>query len=69
VMEREAIDRYIPADSDVMLEREPLSRLAADGQLSAFHHDGFWQPMDTQRERDLLMRLWDSGKAPWKVWD
>jgi glucose-1-phosphate cytidylyltransferase len=69
VIEREAIDRYIPADRDVMLEREPLSRLAADGQLSAFHHDGFWQPMDTQRERDLLMRLWDSGKAPWKVWD
>lgn len=68
VMEREAIERYIPSDQDVMLEREPLSKLAADGQLVAFEHPGFWQPMDTPRERDLLAGLWESGRAPWKVW-
>ena len=68
VFEREAIERYIPPDADVMLEREPLSKLAADGQLSAFRHDGFWQPMDTPREHDLLEGLWASGNAPWKVW-
>ena len=68
VIEREAIDRYIPADQDVMLEREPLSKLAADGQLMAYEHRGFWQPMDTPRERDLLETLWQSGSAPWKIW-
>lgn len=68
VFEREAIERYIPADSDVMLEREPLSALAADGQLSAYQHPGFWQPMDTPREQELLETLWRSGDAPWKVW-
>lgn len=69
VFEREAIDRYIPADRDVMLEREPLNRLAADGQLSAYCHEGFWQPMDTPRERDLLDSLWATDKAPWRIWD
>lgn len=49
-------------------EGEPLSRLAAEGQLMAFEHDGFWQPMDTLREKNLLEELWSSGKAPWKVW-
>jgi glucose-1-phosphate cytidylyltransferase len=68
VLEREAIDRYISPDVDVMLEREPLSSLAADGQLTAYEHDGFWQPMDTIRERDLLETMWSSGRAPWKVW-
>jgi len=68
VLEREAIERYIPADRDVMLEREPLGGLARDGQLSAFLHQGFWQPMDTPRERDLLEELWSTGKAPWKRW-
>jgi glucose-1-phosphate cytidylyltransferase len=68
VLAREAIDRYIPDDRDVMLEREPLGRLVADDQLRAWVHDGFWQPMDTPRERDLLVELWDSGTAPWKVW-
>jgi glucose-1-phosphate cytidylyltransferase len=51
VFEREAIERYIPAEGDVMLEREPLAGLARDGQLNAFVHEGFWQPMDTPRER------------------
>jgi len=69
VLEREAIDHFIPADDDVMLEREPMSRLAAAGELMAFRHDGFFQPMDTPRERDLLEDLWSSGKAPWKIWE
>ncbi len=68
VFQREAIDRYIPADEDVMLEREPLDALARDGQLFAYKHDGFWQPMDTPRERDVLEGLWAAGKAPWKLW-
>lgn len=49
-------------------EREPLEKIAAAGQLQAYRHDGFWQPMDTLRERDELEKLWASGKAPWKVW-
>lgn len=68
VFEREAIEKYIPADKDVMLEREPLGALARDGQLSAYSHEGFWQPMDTPRERQLLEDLWMSGRAPWKLW-
>jgi glucose-1-phosphate cytidylyltransferase len=68
VFEAEALDRYFPAEGDFMLEREPLSRLAADGQLTAFVHRGFWQPMDTPRERLLLQDLWETGAAPWKVW-
>jgi glucose-1-phosphate cytidylyltransferase len=50
-------------------EQEPLNGLAQDGELVAFMHDGFWQPMDTLREKNLLNELWDSGKAPWKVWE
>ena len=49
-------------------EREPLESLANQGQLAAFPHRGFWQPMDTLRDRTLLEDLWKSGKAPWKVW-
>lgn len=49
-------------------EAEPLSRLAAQGELMAFQHDGFWQPMDTLREKNMLEELWAGGKAPWKVW-
>ena len=49
-------------------EEEPLSRLAADGQLEAFKHNGFWQPMDTLREKNLLEDLWSTGKAAWKLW-
>lgn len=49
-------------------EHEPMAKLAADDQLRAFEHTGFWQPMDTLREKSLLEELWDSGKAPWKVW-
>ncbi len=49
-------------------ESDPLMRLAADGQLMAFEHHGFWQPMDTLRDKNLLEDLWVSGKAPWKIW-
>jgi glucose-1-phosphate cytidylyltransferase len=53
------------ADDDTVWEHEPLQRLAAEGQLSAFHHPGFWQPMDTVRDRDLLEQLWQAGNPPW----
>jgi glucose-1-phosphate cytidylyltransferase len=59
---------YIDSDDSVW-ERGPIERLAADGQLSAFRHTGFWQPMDTLRDRNLLEELWASAKAPWKVWE
>lgn len=49
-------------------ESEPISKLAESGQLMAFEHNGFWQPMDTLREKNLLEDLWDSGNAPWKAW-
>ncbi|MFM8351992.1 MAG: hypothetical protein ACKN9D_13125 [Actinomycetales bacterium] len=50
------------------MEEEPLARLASDRQLSAYRHQGFWQPMDTYRESKMLNDLWESGQAPWKVW-
>ena len=59
-----AILDYIGGD-DSSLEREPLERLAADQQLMAYRHEGFWQPMDTLREKHLLDDLWQSGHAPW----
>jgi glucose-1-phosphate cytidylyltransferase len=46
-----------------------LQTLAETGQLSAYHHQGFWQPMDTLRDKNLLEELWQQGRAPWKVWD
>ena len=52
-------------DDRTVLEREPLERLVRDGQLMAYQHGGFWQCMDTVRDRDVLQELWDSGKAPW----
>lgn len=55
-------------DSDCVLEREPLEHLAADGQLMAFQHKGFWIGMDTYREYEMLNQMWDSREAPWKVW-
>jgi glucose-1-phosphate cytidylyltransferase len=53
---------------NVSWEAGPLAKLAELGELVAFRHDGFWQPMDTLREKNLLEDLWDSGKAPWKIW-
>jgi glucose-1-phosphate cytidylyltransferase len=55
-------------DDGTILEREPLERLTADKQLRAFRHRGFWQPMDTLRDKEFLESLWARGKAPWKVW-
>jgi glucose-1-phosphate cytidylyltransferase len=66
VMEPEVFDRI--AGDDTILEREPLESLAADGQLGAFKHEGFWQPMDTLRDKRHLEALWDSNEAPWRVW-
>jgi glucose-1-phosphate cytidylyltransferase len=57
---------YLEGD-DTVLERAPLERLAADAELMAFKHTGFWQPMDTIRDREHLEALWNSGQAPWKV--
>ncbi len=59
---------YIEGDHSTW-EREPLERLAHEGQLAAYPHEGFWQPMDTLRDKNLLEALWNSGKAPWKVWE
>jgi len=60
--------RHIKGD-DTMWEAEPLTALAESGQLMAYEHSGFWQPMDTLRDKQLLESLWQSGTAPWKVWD
>jgi len=59
---------YIPVADDVMFEREPMQRIAAERQLVAYRHDQFWQPMDTFQEFTLLNQLWDEGKAPWRTW-
>jgi glucose-1-phosphate cytidylyltransferase len=56
------------AGDQTVWEREPLERLAEKGQLMAYQHHGFWQPMDTLRDKNYLEELWVSGKAPWKVW-
>lgn len=66
VFEPKVLD-YLTDDA-MSLEREPMERLAAEGQLAAFQHEGFWQPMDTLRDRRVLEALWESGKAPWKTW-
>jgi glucose-1-phosphate cytidylyltransferase len=57
---------YLSEDS--VLEREPLERLAADGQLRAYRHQGFWDCMDTYKDAVLLNDLWESGDPPWRVW-
>lgn len=60
-----SIFQYLYDDSTI-LEKEPMRELAKRGELKAFYHNGFWQCMDTKREKDLLEKLWDSGNAPWK---
>lgn len=67
VLEPSVLDR-IEGD-DTSFEREPLAGLAHDGELFAYPHKGFWQPMDTLRERNHLEELWASGEAPWKIWE
>ena len=59
---------YIEGDKTIF-EREPLEKLANEGQLMSYMHKGFWQCMDTKREKDILENLWESGNAPWKVWE
>ena len=59
---------YIDGDQ-IQWERKPMEKLAKDGQLMAYKHSGFWQCMDTLRDKHLLNQLWDSGVAPWKIWD
>lgn len=66
VLNRSVLDR-IKGD-DTVFEQEPMRSLSADGQLQAWRHTGFWQPMDTLRDKHVLEELWDSGKAPWKRW-
>lgn len=66
VLSPKVID-YVGGD-DTIWEQEPLRDLARDGELMAFEHHGFWQPMDTLREKLLLNNLWESGKAPWRTW-
>jgi glucose-1-phosphate cytidylyltransferase len=67
VFERAVLD-YLREDADCVLEQEPLERLAGEGQLGVYRHQGFWQCADTYRELQFLNKLWDSGTAPWKRW-
>jgi len=67
VLEPDVLD-YIDGDQ-TQWEREPLERLARDGQLVAYRHSSFWQCMDTMREKYILEKLWESGNAPWKIWE
>lgn len=67
VLSPKVID-YIDGDSSHW-EVKPLQQIAEAGELHAFKHEGFWQPMDTLREKNMLEDLWDAGKAPWKTWD
>jgi glucose-1-phosphate cytidylyltransferase len=60
--------KYIKDDATPW-EQEPMKALAAHNQMSVYFHRGFWQPMDTLREKDLLEKLWQSGNAPWKIWE
>ena len=68
VFNREFFD-YLSEDEGCVLERQPLERLAEDGQLSVYTHKGFWQCMDTYRDYSYLNELWDQGRAQWKVWE
>jgi glucose-1-phosphate cytidylyltransferase len=68
VFDARRIWNYVTPDAELVLEREPMRRLVEDRQLAAFEHTGFWQPMDTLREYNMLNEMWSSGRAPWKVW-
>jgi glucose-1-phosphate cytidylyltransferase len=69
VCDSRRIWEYVGTNRQTVFEREPLQKLAAAGELLAYRHTGFWQPMDTPREYGLLNDLWASGKAPWKTWN
>jgi glucose-1-phosphate cytidylyltransferase len=68
VLERDFL-RYLSDDPALTFEFEPLQKAARDGQLAVYRHEGFWMGMDTYREYTELNRLWESGEAPWKIWD
>ena len=62
------VSEYLSSDADCVFEREPMERLAAEGQLAVYRHNGFWQCMDTYRDYQQLQQLWMSGEAGWKTW-
>jgi glucose-1-phosphate cytidylyltransferase len=68
VFEHRVLDLLVGRGDDLVLEQEPLAELAAQGELAAYQHDGFWQPMDTYRESAMLNDMWNAGSAPWKTW-
>ena len=69
ILKRDGLEKFLqPADDNLILEWQPLEKLAHVKQLKAFIHAGFWQPMDTYREFELLNDLWRKNKAPWKIW-
>jgi len=68
VFDRRFMER-LSTDPTCVLEQEPLERLAADGELAVYHHEGYWQCADTLRDVELLRGLWDAGRAPWRMWD
>ena len=67
VCEPKVLD-YITEGDSTIFEKTPLENLANDGELFAYKHEGFWKPMDTQRDKNELVELWQKGKAPWKIW-
>ncbi len=67
VLNPQVIDRI--EDDQTVWEKGPLEGLAADGQMASWQHDGFWQPMDTLRDKQALSKLWDEDEAPWRLWD
>ena len=67
VLEPQVFD-YLSTDEDCIFERAPLEALAADGQLAAFHHHGYWRCMDTAKDVEQVNAIWEAGAAPWKVW-
>ncbi len=68
IFKRAFLEKYLNNDESLVLERDPMIKLAHDGELMMYPHEGFWQPMDTLREYQMLNQMWDSGKAPWKLW-
>ena len=68
VLNREVFS-YLRKDNECTFEREPMEKLAEDGQLMVYHHTGFWQCMDTLRDMDLLNKYWENDDAPWKIWE
>ena len=68
VFQNSIFDKYLNEQENLILEREPLQRMALDGQLTIYKHNGYWHHMDTPYEFELLNRAWNTGKAPWKIW-